>query len=179
MVFVMNNKLNESEQLILRPLQAERDIERIFATIEKNRSYLSYYLPWAQQVTKQEELKVLQQLEAKAQEGLPTYLLEVEGQMLGMIGVNRLYNTCYTAEIGYWLAKEASHQGWMTKALQQMEAKLFAEGVHRLELVIAEDNQASRAVAERCHFQLEGIAKDALFLEDGFHSVASYAKIIS
>ena len=75
--------------------------------------------------------------------------------------------------VGYWDAFELSYhlwastfagRGWMTEAVQLLVDYLFAtKKQQRIQLVIVPDNAASRRVAEKCGFTLEGTVRGAFF----------------
>lgn len=75
--------------------------------------------------------------------------------------------------VGYWDAFELSYQlydqrfagrGWISEAVQLMTDYLFAtKKQHRIQLDIVPENAASRRIAEKCGFQLEGTARGAFF----------------
>lgn len=75
--------------------------------------------------------------------------------------------------VGYWDAYELSYQlystdhagkGYTTEATRLLVDYLFsAKKVNRLSLVIVPENTASRRIAEKCGFQLEGTARGAFF----------------
>jgi [ribosomal protein S5]-alanine N-acetyltransferase len=78
--------------------------------------------------------------------------------------------------VSYWDAFELSYQlygdrfagrGYTTEAVQLLVDYLFgAKKQHRIHLVIVPENAASRRVAEKCGFELEGTARGA-FYNDG------------
>jgi RimJ/RimL family protein N-acetyltransferase len=75
--------------------------------------------------------------------------------------------------VAYWDAFELSYQlyddrfkgqGFMTEAVQLLVDYLFgAKKEHRIHLIIVPDNTASRRVAEKCGFTLEGTVRGAFF----------------
>lgn len=75
--------------------------------------------------------------------------------------------------VGYWDAWELSYQlyddrfkgkGYTTEAVQLLVDYLFgAKKPNRIQLVIVPENAASRRVAEKCGFTLEGTARGAFF----------------
>ena len=75
--------------------------------------------------------------------------------------------------VNYWDAFELSYQlyddrfagrGNVTEAVQLMVDYLFgAKKQHRIHLVIVPENAASRRIAEKCGFILEGTARGAFF----------------
>ena len=78
--------------------------------------------------------------------------------------------------VGYWDAFELSYQlyddrfagrGFVSEAVQLLVDYLFAaKKQHRIQLVIVPENAASRRIAEKCGFVLEGTARGA-FYNDG------------
>lgn len=70
--------------------------------------------------------------------------------------------------VGYWALPEARGQGVVTAALVVLCRWSFAElGVQRLSWRAAVGNVASRRVAERAGFTVEGVARRALLGRDG------------
>ena len=75
--------------------------------------------------------------------------------------------------VGYWDAFELSYQlyddrfvgkGYTTEAVQLLVDYLFAaKKQHRIQLVIVPENSASRRIADKCGFTLEGTARGAFF----------------
>src|SRR5215475_15561963 len=75
--------------------------------------------------------------------------------------------------VNYWDAFELSYQlyddrfagrGYTTEAVQLTADYLFAaKKQNRIQLDIVPENSASRRIAEKCGFTLEGTARDAMF----------------
>lgn len=70
------------------------------------------------------------------------------------------------AELGYLVHAAARGRGVAGFALREMTLWAFEKGVVRVELRINHDNAASRRVAERCGYQLEGLLRDC-YLKPG------------
>jgi ribosomal-protein-alanine N-acetyltransferase len=87
--------------------------------------------------------------------------------------------------VGYWDAFELSYQlyddrfagrGYTTEAVQLLTDYLFAtKKQHRVQLVIVPDNGASRRIAEKCGFQLEGTVRGAFFNDGQNQDVLLYS----
>jgi len=75
--------------------------------------------------------------------------------------------------VNYWDAFELSYQlyddrfagrGYVSEAVQLLVDYLFGtKKQHRIQLVIVPENAASRRIAEKCGFTLEGTARGAFF----------------
>ncbi len=87
--------------------------------------------------------------------------------------------------VSYWDAFELSYQlyddrhagrGYVTEAVQLLVDYLFgAKKEHRIHLVIVPGNAASRRIAEKCGFTLEGTARGAFFNGGRNHDVLLYS----
>ncbi|MCM3885666.1 GNAT family N-acetyltransferase [Frankia sp. R82] len=77
-------------------------------------------------------------------------------------------STSGEAEIGYWCAADARGQGVVSQAVTTITRWGFAMlGLARIEWRAAVGNDASRRVAQRTGFTLEGTLPQALLLGDG------------
>jgi RimJ/RimL family protein N-acetyltransferase len=87
--------------------------------------------------------------------------------------------------VPYWDAFELSYQlyddrfagrGYTTEAVQLLVDYLFwAKKQHRIHLVIVPENAASRRVAEKCGFVLEGTVRGAFFNDGRNQDVLLYS----
>ena len=87
--------------------------------------------------------------------------------------------------VSYWDAFELSYQlygerfsghGYTTEAVQLVVDYLFAtKKQHRIHLVIVPANAASRRIAEKCGFELEGTVRGAFFNHGANHDVLLYS----
>jgi [ribosomal protein S5]-alanine N-acetyltransferase len=104
-------------------------------------------------------------------------LITSEGELAGHIE--------FFKPVSYWDAFELSYQlygdrfagrGYTTEAVQLTVDYLFAtKKQHRIHLVIVPGNAASRRVAEKCGFVLEGTVRGAFFNHGVNHDVLLYS----
>ena len=100
-------------------------------------------------------------------------------EILGSVGLLRGDRENGRAEIGYWVAAEHRGRGVATAAVDAVAQRAFADGWHRLELHIDPENAASRRVAEKAGFALEGVLRGYELIKDRRADVAMYARIAS
>ena len=91
--------------------------------------------------------------------------------------------------VGYWDAFELSYQlygeqfagrGYTTEAVRLLVDYLFAtKKQHRIQLVIVPENAASRRIAEKCGFALEGTVRGAFYNHGRNHDVLLYSLLKS
>lgn len=95
--------------------------------------------------------------EAREGRGMPFAVL-LDGHFVGQLSVGALsmgsYRGCF---IGYWVDADVAGQGVIPTAVAMATDHLFTTvGLHRVELAIRPENQASIRVAEKLGFRLEG-----------------------
>lgn len=87
------------------------------------------------------------------------------GDLLGSIGLSGLDRSDGLAEIGFWTVPTARGRGVMVEAVQVVCRWAFAEmGRERIEWQAGVGNIASRRVAERAGFTMEGVLRSRLLL---------------
>lgn len=96
------------------------------------------------------------------------------GEVAGVVGA-RIAREAGRAEVGYWLGTAHLGRGIMTRAVRAVVRTLFDdEGLHRVELRTAADNQPSRAVADRLGFTLEGTLREMCPIDGVRHDLCVY-----
>lgn len=101
------------------------------------------------------------------------------GRLLGGTGLHRMDWSVRRFEIGYWIRPDAAGQGHVSEAVRLLTALAFDRlAARRLEIRCDTRNLRSRAVAERCGFELEGVLRrDALGVDGTPRDTAVYALI--
>jgi RimJ/RimL family protein N-acetyltransferase len=90
------------------------------------------------------------------------FAILADGAFAGIAVAPRIDRAARTAELGYLVAPEARGRGVASEALLQLSEWAFAElGMLRLELLISVANEASKRVAKRCGYVLEGVLRSA------------------
>ena len=178
-------RLDGERTLLLAPragLGAEMAV-----VITQSLSHLRPWMPWAQDAPTAEssELVVRRmqadfitrrdlcfQIYARRADGSP-------GRLLGGTGLHRIDWTVRRFEIGYWIRPEAAGQGHVGEAVRLLTALAFdVLGARRVEIRCDPRNVKSRAVAERCGFELEGVLRNNVLGVDGHaRDTCVYARI--
>jgi ribosomal-protein-serine acetyltransferase len=156
-----------------------RDADELYELVERNRTYLSRWLPWAAGETRAHAAQFIAstQRQVTADDGIHTAII-VGGELAGSIGVHGISWANRSTSIGYWLAEGHQGRGIMTRAVAAYLDHSFGTWrLHRFELRAAIDNARSRAVAERLGFKLEGELRDAERVGDHAHNLAVYSML--
>lgn len=156
------------------------DVEELFALTDANRAHLRRWLPWLDQTrVSAATLHFIEYTIREATSGTALHCGIYEQNILvGVCGYNRIDAVNRCAHIGYWLAADAQGRGIMSRCVAALASYGFAKrNLHRQVIACAEANTASAAVAERCGFRFEGVARDAEWLYDHYVSHRVYARL--
>ena len=165
--------------LRLASLQLD-DVEELFGLTDANRGHLRRWLPWLDQTrVPAATLRFVEFARHEAAAGTGLHLAIYEQNILiGVCGYNRIDAANRSGFIGYWLAADAQGRGIMSRCIAALASYGFAKrDLHRQVIACAEENSASAAVAERCGFRLEGVARDAEWLYDHYVNHRVYARL--
>ena len=95
------------------------------------------------------------------------FIIEVDGTLAGQINVaNILYGSVSSATVGYWIGKDFAGRGAMPIAVALTVDYLFDElGLHRVEIDIRPENEASLRVVEKLKLREEGLKERFIHID--------------
>jgi ribosomal-protein-serine acetyltransferase len=161
----------------LRPY-ALSDADELIALITANLDHLKPWMGWAHgydPVTTHDHVR-----RGAAQEHGAQFVIVRAGHIAGTIGFHAFDWMNRSTSIGYWIAAADQGHGVVTGAVRALSRLAFDDwGVHRIQLRAAPHNARSRAVAERCGFEPEGIARGAELIGGRYRDLVVYALLSS
>ncbi len=166
-----------SDGVRLEPLSAEH-IEGLDALAQDPDVQLNTYVP--SQPTAGFGRTWLERYEQGREDGTRAgfAIMDAEdGSFLGIAVAVRIDDEASEAELGYILAPEARGRGAATEGLRQLTEWGFARGLQRLELRVDGPNEASKRVAERCGYTLEGVLRSVYFKEGRRSNLFIYSRL--
>ncbi|UXH77544.1 GNAT family N-acetyltransferase [Roseateles amylovorans] len=162
--------------LLMAPQTVDGDGVLLNFTVNASLEHLRPWMPWAQErPTVEQSEAIVRRMKAQflTREHLAYFLYErdadgLRGSLIGGAGLVRLDWLLRRFEIGYWLAPTATGRGLASQAVQALSRLAFgALRARRVEIRTDARNHASRAVALRCGFQLEGVLRNDALGVDG------------
>lgn len=165
----------DGERIVLLAPRAGLGAE-MAVVIAQSLSHLRPWMPWAQEAPTAESSElVVRRMQADfiARRDLcfQIYARRADGsagRMLGGTGLHRIDWAVRRFEIGYWIRPEAAGQGHASEAVRLLTALAFDRlAARRVEIRCDPRNAKSRAVAERCGFELEGVLRQDSLGVDG------------
>lgn len=155
--------------LVLRLLEP-RHAPELFDLIDRNREHLGYWFPWVEQTKTVEdpETFIRESLERFANDDGFQLGIWLNGNLVGVTGLQYIVRQFCTTEVYYWLGAEFEGRGVMTKACRYLCDYLFAElNLNRVEIRCPETNAKSRAIPERLGFTQEGKLRQMGYTREG------------
>lgn len=149
-----------SPRLLLRPYRAE-DGEAVFAAVDESREFIRTWMAWVDNhasVADSRDYCLRSAANWLLRSDLSLGIFAAaNGRYLGGIGFHRIEWELRAFEVGYWLRADAVGHGYVTEAVRLLVDLAFGPlAARRLELRCDARNDASRRVAERVGFKLEG-----------------------
>jgi len=164
----------DTERVFMRPPEPGDGAmlhEAITESLTELRRFLGF-LPWVacEQTVESAELWCRNShANFLSRKDLPFLVFEkATAQLVGATGLHRTVWSTPKTEIGYWGRVSQARRGFLSEAVRGLTAYAVAS-LHavRIEIITDEENHASRRVAERCEFTLEGILRNERRAPDG------------
>ncbi|NED94640.1 GNAT family N-acetyltransferase [Phytoactinopolyspora alkaliphila] len=118
----------------------------------------------------------LHSAQGRADEAL-SWGVTYDGRLAGQLGVsNIIWGSARTGTVGYWIDGALAGRGIIPTALALATDYCFqVAGLHRLEVNIRPENQASLRVVEKLGFREEGLRKGLLHIDGAWRDHRSFA----
>jgi RimJ/RimL family protein N-acetyltransferase len=161
-------------RVLLRPYRAD-DAEKLFAAIDESRDHLRPWVTWVDNNRTVDDVRdycIRSQASWLLRTDLSLGIFDaVSGRHLGGIGLLDPDWELRAFEIGYWLRVTALGHGYATESTQLL-ADFALSGLQARRVMLRCDarNDASRRVAERAGFLLEGRLRNVCIAPDGMVS---------
>ncbi len=175
----------DTARLVLRPPQAGDGpalFEAIVESLPELRRFLAS-LPWVGGPQSTEASEIFcrtAQSNFLARKDLPFLVFEkTTGLLVGAAGLHRVQWMTPKAEVGYWGRVSQAGRGHISEAVRALVGYAFEHlSAARVDLITDEENAASRRVAERCGFVLEGVLRHERRAPDGsLRNTCVYARL--
>lgn len=133
---------------------------QVFQAIDRNRAFLSPWLPFVQDTETQEDTETfIQAITAKSgKEPDDVFVIWYDNCFAGLIGYKDTDRINLKTEIGYWLIESMTGKGIALLSTKALTDFAFSNlGMNRVVIRCGVGNDKSSAIPERLGFQFEGI----------------------
>jgi RimJ/RimL family protein N-acetyltransferase len=155
------------KRLVLKKLKPTiATASTVFQVIAENRQHLLPWFIWVKtEKSAEDAFKYLLALEEKSKLGEKVdYGIYLNREYIGNVGAFDINQKNKSAEIGYWLSKKFTRNGYMTEAVRLLEKDLFFRlNLHRVQIKCDERNKPSAGVAKKCGYVFEGRHREDIY----------------
>lgn len=179
--FVVKSNIPISSDLFLGVLRPH-ETGTLFSLVQRNRDYLRQWLPWVDgtrnplDTRRFLEMSYVGFLRASG----ANYGIRYLGSLVGVVGFHTFDRANSVTSLGYWLAEEHCGKGIMRQSVSACVDFAFKEqGMNRLYVRCASENQRSKRIPEALGFVHEGMQRQAEWLYDHFVDLDVYSILAS
>ena len=114
--------------------------------------------------------------EARAGRMLP-FAIDYDAELVGQVTVSGIaWGSLRSAQVGYWVDRRVAGRGIVPAAVALcVDHCFFSLGLHRIEVNIRPENQASLRVAAKLGFRPEGLRRGYLHIDGAWRDHATFA----
>lgn len=156
----------------------KRHASDLFNVCDTNRDHIGEWLPWIDDTQSVDDTMAFIEDSIKQYGNNDGFQAGIwyRGQLVGMIGYLYWNFVNYHTEIGYWLAKDATGNGIMTRCTRVLVDYAFNTlKLNRVIIRFSDGNDKSGNVARRLGFQHEGTERQGIKLRDKFTDAHTYS----
>jgi ribosomal-protein-serine acetyltransferase len=152
---------------------AQRHAPGLFDAVDANRSHLSAFLPWVDNMHSVADFtNYIQQCETLYSNKTDiSFVIIADNKVAGRIGIHYINSQNRTGAIGYWLTKESEGKGII------IDHGFTEMNLHRIEIKAAVENLRSQAIPQKLGFTKEGILRHAEFVNNKFLNIVLYSML--
>lgn len=150
----------------------------VFRVLQSQREHLTLWLPWLEHARSVTHIRRLLHDLAAFNEGGQrfTTFIFFNRELVGSIGLMRIYQPHRRAEIGYWLREEYQGRGIITRSCRALIRHGFNNlNLNRLEIHVPAQNTRSLSVPSRLGFRHEGTLHQYALLNNAFQDMEVFA----
>lgn len=159
-------KLITTKRLNLKPIVPSFKLAKlIYDEIANNREHFKF-MPFYAVKSVEEEYNFLVNGKAVFDNGKSLAYLLFDKKTNDFIGMANIHDISWGrehGEIGAWVCKKFSHQGYSTEAIKALEEYFFGMGFHKISVRANVKNKASCGLIKKLGYKKEGICRETFY----------------
>ena len=156
----------------------DSDAEAFAQAVNQSLDTLLPWMTWAHENYTEDEARLwftYTHLQRQQGTGNEQGLFASDGRLLGGVGIRYSLDPLIPCSIGYWIRSSEQRQGIASEAVRRIANEAFNQlDVDVIEILVAEKNTASRAVAEKVGAKTVAIRYGLIVLDSGPVSTVIY-----
>ena len=133
---------------------------------------MGYFANRQTAISEAEELKYIESLIASKTDFAFSVFDEMTGEYVGQCSINAIYWPASNGRLFMAITASQQHKGYAEVILKAiMKAAFFTLALHKLWLIVREDNADAQAKYLKAGFKFEGLLKDEYFVQGRFYDM--------
>ncbi|MFH1637085.1 MAG: GNAT family protein [Candidatus Woesearchaeota archaeon] len=156
--------------VMLRPLNMG-DLDNMMQWVNDS-EIIGNFAVFNKKITREEEQKFLEKIIAS--ENDRTFAIETEfGEYLGNVGINQIHWPSKNGRLAIIIGHKDQHgKGYGQSAIMEALRVAFEDyKLHKIWLIVFEENRKARHVYEKCGFKVEGILREEYWQKGEYHNM--------
>jgi ribosomal-protein-serine acetyltransferase len=155
-------------------------IPALFQAVEESRERIFPWMGWLHSGyhLRDTEEWIAHAIDAWDEQSAFEFLIydRTDGAITGACGLNEINKKDLVCNLGYWVRTSKTRLGAATQSVALLQDMAFGiVGLNRLEILIGDGNNASRAVAQRAGAIYEGLQRSRIRVREDVHDAHMYA----
>lgn len=177
--------MNSTDSLLQLPIDDDlylrlartQDAEALFQIIDTQRPYLREWLPFIDMSTSTSVTELyLQSMTAVGNSRDLLFVMVYREEAAGLIGFKEIDSYNKKLEIGYWLSEKLQGKGIVRRSCETLIRYAFEKmEMNRIQIKVGVGNSKSSRIPQKLKFSLEGIQREAEYLNGRFHDLEMYS----
>jgi diamine N-acetyltransferase len=141
----------------LEPLSLDH-LDHVMSWVN-DREVMTYFAGHQTDISRDEEERYLRQyLSSKTDRAFSIFA--EDGAYVGQCSINQIYWPARNGRLFLVITKENQRKGYGAAAIKTLLETCWAEGLHKVWLIVRSDNRAAQAMYLKLGFSFEGLLKD-------------------
>ena len=154
--------------ITLRPLSKD-DIDHVMTWVN-DREVMQYFANRQNSITREEEEAYLETITASKTDRV--FSIFNDGEYVGQCSINQLYWPAKNGRLFVVIKRGAHGYGYGPEAIRQLLKLAWSElGLHKVWLIVRQDNRNAQAMYLKLGFNFEGLLKDEYLVGDTFYDM--------
>lgn len=156
----------------------ENHTQSIFELVNNNRTHLREWLPFVDRMQTPEFAEnFVKGTIQRNKDGIEyAFVIILNDQVIGRIGVYKIDTQNKIGEIGYWIAQNFQGKGIIKRACEVIIEFCFSElQLNRIEIKCGTEKYKSQFIPEKLNFTKEGVMRQAELIYDRFIDLNLYS----
>ena len=154
--------------LTIKPLSLE-DVDHLMGWVNDH-EVVGRFISFTRHFSREDELAYVKKVSTSENDRV--FSLMEQGNYVGQLGLHEIDWRRHSARLALFIVKKYWGRGYAQQAMQCAVAYAFGTlQLHKLWLMVWEENEKGKPIYEKCGFKPEGVLRDEYFHNGCYHNI--------